>query len=334
MPQRSTLGRVRGITITGPGGPEVLVETTMPDPAPGPGEVLIEVAAAGVNRPDVAQRQGRYPPPPGAPTTPGLEVSGVVAALGEEVTGWAPGDRVAALLAGGGYAERVAAPAGQLLRVPEQVDLVEAAGLPEAVCTVWANLVLTAGLARGEVLLVHGGSGGIGTVAIQLAHALGARVATTAGNAERVARCRELGADIGIDYRAQDFVEVLRGATDGHGADVILDVIGAAYLARNVESLATGGRLVVIGLQKGRRAELDLATLMARRASIHSSTLRSRPLAEKAAIVADIAEHVWPMLDDGRLRPVIQARLPLGDAARAHAMLESGHVFGKVLLLP
>lgn len=326
--------RVRGITISEPGGPEVLVETTLPDPEPGPGEVLVEVAAAGVNRPDVLQRQGHYPPPPGAPATPGLEVSGVVAAVGPDVAGWEPGDRVAALLAGGGYAERVAAPAGQLLRVPEHVDLVEAAGLPEAVCTVWANLVLTGGLQPAEVALVHGGSGGVGTVAIQLAHALGARVATTAGGAERVARCRELGADIGIDYHAQDFVEALRDATEGHGADVILDVVGAAYLARNVEALATGGRLVVIGLQQGRRGELDLGALMARRASIHAATLRSRPLAEKAAIVADVAARAWPLLDDGTLRPVIQARLPLGDAARAHEMLESGHVFGKVLLLP
>jgi putative PIG3 family NAD(P)H quinone oxidoreductase len=325
---------VRAIAITRPGGPEVLDDVAAADPRPGPGQVLIEVAAAGVNRADVLQREGRYPPPPGAPQTLGLEVSGVVAAVGEGVGGWRPGDRVAALLDGGGYAELALAPAGQVLPVPEGLDLVDAAGLPEAVCTAWSNLVTVGRLAAGDVVLVHGGSGGVGTVAVQLAHALGARVATTAGGLERVAHCRELGADVGIDHRTQDFVEVVRGATDGHGADVVLDVLGGRYLERNLRALAVGGRLVVIGLQQGRRAELDLGLLLARRASVHGTTLRARPPEEKAAIVADVVAHAWPLLATGSLRPVVHARLPLGDAARAHELLESGAVFGKVLLLP
>ncbi len=329
---------MRAIAITRPGGPEVLDDVTLPDPAPGPDEVLIDVAAAGVNRADLLQREGRYPPPPGAPETPGLECSGVVAAVGPGVTAWRPGDRVAALLDGGGYAERAVAPAARLLPVPHNLDLADAAALPEALCTAWSNLVTVGRLTSGETVLVHGGSGGIGTVAIQLARSLGARVATTAGGPERVARCLALGADIGIDHRAEDVVVRLREVTDGHGADVILDVLGAGALAGNLRSLAPGGRLVVIGLQQGRRAELDLGLLLARRASVHGTTLRSRPPAEKAAIVADVAAHAWPLLeqtDDGaRLRPVVHARLPLARAADAHEMLASGVVFGTLLLIP
>jgi NADPH2:quinone reductase len=327
---------MRAIEITHPGGPEVLAEATRPDPAPGPGEVLVEVAAAGVNRADLLQRQGNYPPPPGASDIPGLECSGVITELGSDVTGWQVGDRVAALLVGGGYAEKVVVPAAQLLAVPEHLDLVDAAGLPEAVCTAWSNLFMVGGLRRGEFVLVQGGSGGVGSVAIQLAAALGARVLTTAGGPERAARCVTLGAEVGIDHRAEDVAARLAEATSGHGADVILDLLGAGGLTANVRALATGGRLVVIGLQQGRRAELDLGQLLMRRASIHGTTLRSRPAAEKAAIVAEVAEHAWPLLGpaDVRLRPVIHARIPLAEAGRAHALLDSGEVFGKLLLVP
>jgi putative PIG3 family NAD(P)H quinone oxidoreductase len=257
----------------------------------------------------------------------------VVAAAGEGTT-WKPGDRVAALLAGGGYAEKVVVPAEQVLPVPDHIDLVDAAALPEAVCTAWSNLVMVAKLAAGELVLVHGGSGGVGTIALQLAHALGARVATTAGGPERVARCRDLGADIAIDHRSEDFVAVLKEATEGRGVDVVLDVLGAGYLERNVQVLGTDGRLVVIGLQRGRRGEIDLGAMLAKRLSLFGTTLRSRPRDQKAAIVAEVAAHAWPLLGDGRLRPVVHARLPLADAARAHELLESGAVFGKVLLTP
>jgi putative PIG3 family NAD(P)H quinone oxidoreductase len=314
----------------------VLVQVTLPDPEPGRGEVLIEVAAAGVNRADLLQRQGAYPPPPGAPDTPGLECAGVIAAVGPAVTGWQVGDRVAALLDGGGYADRAIAPVTQLLPVPGHLDLVDAAALPEAMCTAWSNLVMVGQLARGETVLVHGGSGGVGTIAIQLAAALGARVAATAGGPERVARCRALGAEIGIDHRADDLLDVLTAATAGRGADLILDVLGAGALAANLRALASGGRLVIIGLQQGRRAEVDLGLLLAKRATIHGTTLRSRPLAEKAAIVAEVREHAWPLLgatDSARIRPIVHARLPLADAGRAHELLDSGEVFGKLVLV-
>lgn len=322
--------------MTEPGAPEVLMEAVRPDPVPGPGQVAIAVAAAGVNRADLLQRQGHYPPPPGASDILGLECSGVIAEVGPGVTGWTVGDRVAALLDGGGYADRVVAPAGQLLVVPDHVDLVDAAGLPEAVCTAWSNLVMVGRLSRGDVTLIQGGSGGVGSVAIQLAAALGARVAATAGGPQRVDRCVALGASVGIDHRRDDVAGVLSEATSGHGADVVLDVLGAGGLAENLRSLAVGGRLVVIGLQRGRRAELDLAVLLSKRASIHGTTLRSRPAAEKAAIVADVAQHAWPLLgpEDIRLRPVIHARLPLAQAGRAHHLLDSGEVFGKLLLMP
>jgi putative PIG3 family NAD(P)H quinone oxidoreductase len=322
---------MRAVTIT---EDSELAVTDIPDPRPGTGEVLVKVAAAGVNRADLLQRAGHYPPPPGASDILGLEVSGTITALGDGVTGWAVGDEVCALLAGGGYAELVAVPAGQLLPVPADVDLVDAAALPEAVCTAWSNLVGTGGLRGGETVLVHGGSGGVGSVAIQLASAVGARVLTTAGGPERAARCRELGAAVAIDYRENDVAVAVEEATEGRGADVILDVLGAGGLDQNVRSLATGGRLVVIGTQQGRKGELDLGRLLTKRASVHATTLRARPLQEKAAIVADVRERAWPMLEDGRLRPVVSRRLPLAEAARAHELMDSGTVFGKVLLVP
>ncbi|WP_284292425.1 NAD(P)H-quinone oxidoreductase [Luteimicrobium album] len=325
---------MRVVQITRPGGPEQLTVREVSDPSPGPGEVLVDVAAAGVNRADLLQRQGHYPPPPGAPAWPGLEASGTIAALGDGVDGWTVGNRVAALVTGGGYAERLVVPSGQLLRVPDELDLVDAAGLPEAVCTAWSNLTGPGRLRPGERVLVHGGSGGIGSVAIQLVAASGAWGATTAGGPDRAARCLELGADLAVDHRSEDFVAAVRDATDGHGVDVVLDVVGAGYLARNVEVLADEGRLVMIGMQQGRRAELDLGEVMTRRLTVTGTTLRSRTREAKAAIVADVAARAWPWLDDGRLGPVIGARLPLDEAARAHELVESGTVFGKVLLLP
>lgn len=324
---------MHAVQITEPGGPEMLSWDEVPDPpAPGAGQVLLRVAATAVNRADLLQRQGHYPPPPGAPPYPGLECSGTVAAVGPEAEGWSVGDRVCALLPGGGYAEQVLAPAAHLLPVPAGVDLVAAAGLPEAACTVWSNVFMLAALRPGETLLVHGGGSGIGTLAIQLAKAAGARVAVTAGSAAKLDRCHALGADIGIDYREQDFVESLRAATDGHGADVILDLMGAAYLARNVAALAVNGRLVVIGLQGGARAELDLGQLMGKRAAVLGTTLRARPDAEKAAIVQSVREHVWPLLESGRVVPVVDRVLPVDQAAEAHRLVEAGAVVGKVVL--
>ncbi|TDB90812.1 NAD(P)H-quinone oxidoreductase [Actinomadura sp. 7K534] len=316
---------MHAIVVREPGDPDVLEWTEVPDPAPKPGEVLIDVVASAVNRADVMQRMGFYPPPPGASPYPGLEVSGRVAELGPDVTGLNAGDEVCALLAGGGYAERVAVPAAQVLPVPRGVDVVDAAGLPEVACTVWSNVFMHAGLREGETLLVHGGGSGIGTHAIQLAKARGARVVTTVGSAEKAARCRELGADVTVDYREDDFVE--------HGPyDVILDVIGAKYLARNVDALAVGGRLMVIGLQGGTKAELDIGKLLRKRALVHPTSLRSRPPAEKAEIVAGVRENVWPLLESGAVRPVVDRRFPMPDAASAHRLLEeSGHV-GKILL--
>lgn len=333
------------VRLDGSGGPQTLVPDRRPAPVPRPGEVLIKVAAVGVNRADLLQRAGLYPAPAGAPDWPGLEVSGTVLAAptdqrataaepdGSAATAWREGDPVVALLSGGGYAEQVVVPAAQVLPAPGP-DLVDAAALPEAACTVWSTVVDAAGLRAGEWLLVHGGSGGIGTLATQVAAALGARVIATAGGPDRAERCRALGAIGVVDHRAEDFVARVAEITDGHGADVVLDVVGAAYLARNVTALATGGRLAVIGLQQGRRAELDLATLLTRRATVLGTTLRSRPAQEKAAIVAAVGRHIWPMVADGRVRPVVQERLPLREAARAHELLESGTVFGKLLLVP
>ncbi|MEP6799130.1 MAG: NAD(P)H-quinone oxidoreductase [Lapillicoccus sp.] len=324
---------MKAITIPTPGDADALVLADVDAPTPGEGEVLVDVIAAGVNRADVMQREGHYAPPPGASPYPGLEVSGRVAALGPgDVGGWAVGDEVCALLSGGGYAEQVAVPAGQLLPVPEGIGLVEAAALPEVASTVWSNVFMTANLQPGEVVLIHGGSSGIGTMAIQLAREIGARVAVTAGSADKLEACRGLGADILVNYRDEDFVERIREETDGHGADVILDVIGATYLARNIDVLAVNGRLVVIGLQGGRRAEIDLGVLLAKRCALIATTLRARPADEKAAIVAAVREHVWPLIGSGRVYPVIQSTHPLAEAAAAHREMEaSGHI-GKILL--
>jgi len=325
---------MRAVVITEPGGPEVLQWLDVPDPVAGPGEVVIEVAAGGVNRADLMQRQGFYPPPPGAPPYPGLECSGRVRSVGEGVTGWQPGDEVCALLSGGGYAEQVAVPQGQLMPVPGSVGVITAAAFPETACTVYANVFSLARLAEGEMLLVHGGSGGIGTMAIQLAKAFGARVACTAGSPRKLARCRELGADVAIDYRTEDFVASVRDATGGAGADVILDIMGASYLARNLAALATGGRLVVIGRQGGSRAEIDLGVLQAKRASLHATTLRARPAEEKAAVVAAVRANVWPLISAGRVTAVIDRELPMSQAAQAHQVMADGDHIGKILLVP
>jgi putative PIG3 family NAD(P)H quinone oxidoreductase len=325
---------MRAVVITEPGAPEVLRWLEVPDPVPGPGDVLIEVAASGVNRADLMQREGHYPPPEGAPPYPGLECSGRVIAVGDEVTAWRPGDEVCALLSGGGYAEQVAVPAGQLLPVPEKIDLTHAAAYPETVCTVYANIFQVAGLTSGETLLVHGGSSGIGTMAIQLGKAFGARVACTAGSARKLARCRELGADVTINYRDEDFVAALRDATDGAGADVILDIMGASYLARNLAALATNGRLVIIGRQGGSKAEINLGVLQGKRASLFATTLRARPAGEKAAVVAAVRDHVWPLIDAGKIAAVIDRELPMSQAAQAHRAMAASEHIGKILLLP
>ena len=325
---------MKAITLPEPGDASALVLADVPDPQPAPGEVRIRVAGAGVNRADVMQRMGLYPPPPGAPDYPGLEVSGTVDALGDGVDTWSVGDEVCALLSGGGYAELVCVPAGQVLPVPAGVDLVDAAALPEVVSTVWSNVFMTANLLPGQPLLVHGGSSGIGTMAIQLAREVGARVAVTAGSAEKLEACRRLGAEVLVNYREQDFVDEVRAATGGAGVDVILDNMGAKYLARNVEALAVNGRLVVIGLQGGAKAELDLGLMLRKRVAVVATSLRARPADEKAAIVAAVREHVWPLVESGRVVPVVQGRHPLADAAEAHRELEaSGHV-GKLLLVP
>ncbi|MGW4128329.1 NAD(P)H-quinone oxidoreductase [Amycolatopsis japonica] len=318
------------ITIREPGDPDVLEWTEVPDPVAGEGEVVIEVAASAVNRADLLQRQGNYPPPPGASEILGLECSGTIAEIGEGVEGWRIGDEVCALLAGGGYGEKVAVPAGQLLPLPAEVELLAAAGLPEVACTVWANVVMHGGLSEGDVLLVHGGAGGIGTHAIQVAKALGATVAVTAGSDERLESCRQLGADIAINYKEQDFVEVLRAETGG--ANVILDNMGAKYLGRNIDALAMDGRLVIIGMQGGVKGELNIGKLMGKRASVFGAGLRSRPLAQKAAIVTDVRERLWPLVEQGSVKPIVGQVVPMAEAASAHRALEEGTVFGKVLL--
>ncbi|MEU3024568.1 NAD(P)H-quinone oxidoreductase [Nocardiopsis alba] len=322
---------MHAIRIIEPGGPEVLAWSEVPDPVPGEGEVLVDVSATAVNRADVSQRQGNYPPPPGASEYPGLECSGTIVGSGPgvETTGWAVGDRVCALLTGGGYAERVAVPVGQLLPIPKGMDPVEAAALPEVACTVWSNLVMVGRLRAGETVLIHGGGSGIGTFAIQFARALGARVAVTAGSAEKLERCRELGAEITIDYRNEDFAERMRA--EG-GADLVLDIMGGSYLRANLRSLTTGGRLVIIGLMGGRTAELDLGRMLVKRLSVQATTLRSRPAAEKAAIVSGVLEQVWPLVEKGDIRPVVDRALPLEDAAEAHRVMESSAHTGKILL--
>lgn len=299
--------------------------TEVPDPEPGPGEVLVRVAATAVNRADLLQRKGFYPPPPGTSDVIGLECSGTVAALGEGVTGWSVGDQVCALLAGGGYAELVVVPAPQLMPIPEGIELVTAAGLPEVSCTVWSNVMRTARLTAGETLLVHGGASGIGTHAIQIGKAMGARVAITAGSAERAIQCGELGADIALNYREEEFEKKI-------SADVILDNMGAKYLARNIEALNRGGRLVVIGMQGGVKADLNLGALLAKNASVTATSLRYRPVAEKGEICADVVANVWPLIVEGKVRPVVHEVLPIERVGDAHRMLDEGGVFGKLVL--
>ena len=320
------------ITYDEPGGPDVLHWAKVPDPTPGPGEVIVDVAASAVNRADLLQRQGHYPPPPGASEILGLECSGTISAVGAAISLDHIGEKVVALLAGGGYAEKVAVPFGQVMSVPTGMGLVESASLPEVACTVWSNLDMVANLSEGEWLLVHGGGSGIGTMAIQIGRALGARVAVTAGSAEKLERCAALGAEVLINYREQDFVEVIRDETGGRGANVILDNMGAEYLDRNVTALARDGRLVVIGLQGGVKAELNINTLLRKNASVHATSLRGRPESEKAAICAQVERTVWPWIHAGVVRPVIDRVLPMKDAAYAHSLLADGAVTGKVLL--
>lgn len=322
------------IIVRKPGGPEVLEWAEVPDPSAGSGEVVLDVVASAVNRADLIQRQGHYRPPPGASEIIGLECAGRIVQLGEGVTGWSVGDEVCALLAGGGYAQQVAVPAAQLLPVPSGVDLVTAAGLPEVACTVWSNVATAGRLRAGETFLVQGGSSGIGTHAIQVARALGARVAATAGAPDRLQRCRDLGADIVIDYH-DDIAAELKEATDGHGADVILDNMGAKGLAANLDALAPDGRLLIIGLQGGGTAELDIGALLRKRGSVTAMGLRGRPVDGrngKGAVVAEVVEHVWPMIADGRVKPVVHAAVPMPEAAEAHRQLEAGGVVGKLLL--
>jgi len=321
---------MQAIVIDKPGGPDVLVWTEVPDPSPQAGEVVIDITAAAVNRADVSQRLGHYPPPPGAPPYPGLECSGVISAVGPGVTEHSVGERVCALLAGGGYAEKVAVPAGQLLPIPRGLSLQEAAALPEVACTVWSNMVDIARLTKDETLLVHGGGGGIGTFAIQLGKALGATVIVTA-RSQKHDQLKALGADHTIDYTSADFVAETRSLG---GADVILDIIGAKYLERNVEALNPGGRIVVIGLQGGRKGELDLGALMMKRGSVSATTLRARPVADKARIVRGVRDQVWPLVDAGDIRPIIDRALPMSDAAEAHRLMESSEHLGKIMLLP
>ena len=330
--QPSTTANMRAIVITTPGGPEVLSWQDVPDPVAGPGDVVVDVVATAVNRADVLQRQGMYPPPPGTVEWPGLECSGIVVETGPGVTSHAVGDAVCCLLSGGGYAERVAVPAGQAMPLPPGVDIVTAAGLPEVACTVWSNLVMVAHLARGDWLLVHGGGSGIGTMAIQIARALGARVAVTAGSQRKLDECAALGAEVLINYREQDFVDIIDAETAGRGVDVILDNMGAKYLERNVACLARNGRLVIIGMQGGMKSEFDLGTLLRRNGAVHATTLRGRPASEKAAICQEVERHVWPWIGAGIVRPVIDRVMPITEAPGAHAALEAGEVTGKIVL--
>jgi NADPH:quinone reductase len=324
--------RMQAIEISEPGGPDVLRPVWRPVPSAGPGELLVAVAAAGVNRPDILQRQGLYPPPPGASDIPGLEIAGRVSALGEGVTGWQVGDALCALVSGGGYAGYCVVPAEQALPLPKGLSMVQAAALPETVFTVWTNVVERGRLKQGERFLVHGGTSGIGTTAIQLARALGATVYATAGGPEKVKACEALGADRGIDYRAEDFVAVIHEQTGGQGVDLILDMVGGDYLPRNIECLALEGRHVSIAFLNGPVVKLNLVPVMQKRLTLTGSTLRARPVAEKAAIARAVQAHVWPMIEDGRLVPQIFASFPLAEAAQAHALMESSRHIGKIVL--
>ncbi|WP_431856115.1 NAD(P)H-quinone oxidoreductase [Azospirillum sp.] len=320
------------VEVSKPGAPEVLVPVQRPVPAVGADEVLIAVLAAGVNRPDVLQRMGRYDPPPGVTDIPGLEVAGRIAAVGAGVTGWSVGDPVCALLAGGGYAEYCTAPAAQCLPVPEGLTMAEAAALPETLFTVWSNVVERGRLQAGETLLVHGGASGIGTTAIQLGKALGARVFTTARGADKVRACRNLGADRAIDYTAEDFAVVVKEETGGKGADVVLDIVGGDYLARSIDCMAVEGRYVVIGFLRSPKAEVNLFPVMTKRLTLTGSTLRARPLAYKQALAAQLHETVWPLIAQGRLKPVVCETFPLAAAADAHRLMESNQHVGKIVL--
>jgi NADPH2:quinone reductase len=324
---------MEAVEIAAPGGPEALRPVRRPRPRPGPGEVLIAVAAAGVNRPDVLQRQGKYAPPPGASDLPGLEVAGRVAATGEGAADWREGDLVCALLAGGGYAEYCVAPVPQCLPIPRGLTLVEAAALPETVFTVWANVFERGALRAGHTLLVHGGASGIGTTAIQMAKARGARVLATAGTPEKCEACERLGAERAINYREEDFAAVVKDVTAGRGVDVILDMVGGDYLPRNLACLALEGRLVQIAFLRGSRVEIDLATIMLRRLTLTGSTLRARPVEEKGRIARAVRDEVWPLIEAGRVRPVIHATFPLAQAGDAHRLMESDAHIGKIVLV-
>jgi NADPH:quinone reductase len=323
---------MRAIEIREPGGPGVLVPVERPMPVPAAGEVLIKVAAAGVNRPDIFQRLGRYPPPPGASDIPGLEVAGTIEALGSGVWEWKTGDAVCALVAGGGYAEYCAAPAPQCLRVPRGLDMAAAAAIPETFFTVWTNVFDRGRLNAGESILIHGGSSGIGTTAIQLARARGARVFATAGSAEKCAECERLGAERAINYREADFAAAIKDATAGRGVDVVLDMVGGEYFAKNIDVLAVEGRLVEIATLRGVKAEVNIQTIMQRRLTITGSTLRARPIADKGLIAAAVHQHVWPLLESGAVTPIIHATFPLRDAAGAHRLMESSAHIGKIVL--
>jgi len=321
------------IEIREPGGPDVLVPVERQTPVPAAGEVLIKVAAAGVNRPDVFQRLGRYPPPPGVTDIPGLEVSGIITAVAGGAGSFRVGDAVCALVAGGGYAEYCVAPAPQCLPAPRGLELVDAAAIPETFLTVWTNVFERGRLQAGESILVHGGSSGIGTTAIQLARSFGARVFATAGSADKCAACERLGAERCINYRDADFVSEIRELTAGRGVDVVLDMVGGAYFARNVDALATEGRLVEIATLQGAKAELNMQTIMQRRLTITGSTLRARPIADKGAIAASVHRHVWPLIESGAVKPIVYARFPLRDASAAHRVMESSAHIGKLVLL-
>jgi putative PIG3 family NAD(P)H quinone oxidoreductase len=321
------------IEIREPGGPEVLVPVERPTPVPAAGEVLIKVAAAGVNRPDVFQRLGRYPPPPGVTDIPGLEVSGIITEVASGAGSFRVGDAVCALVAGGGYAEYCVAPAPQCLPAPRGLDLVDASAIPETFLTVWTNVFERGRLQAGESILVHGGSSGIGTAAIQLARAFGARVFATAGSADKCAACERLGAERCINYRDADFLAVVREQTAGRGVDVVLDMVGGAYFARNVDVLATEGRLVEIATLQGAKAELNIQTIMQRRLTITGSTLRARPIADKGAIAEAVHRHVWPLLESGSVKPIVYSRFPLRDASAAHRVMESSAHIGKLVLI-
>jgi NADPH2:quinone reductase len=323
---------MKAIEIASPGGPEQLRLTDRPMPQPGDGEVLIRVAAAGVNRPDVVQRQGHYPPPPGASDLPGLEVAGTVTALGPNVTGISVGDEVTALLSGGGYAEYTTAAAAVCLPIPAGLSMVEAAALPENYFTVWTNLFERAGCKAGEDVLIHGGTSGIGTTAIQLAKAFGARVFATAGTHAKARFCESLGAVRGIDYRTEDFVEIVKNATDGKGVAVILDMVAGTYVQRNIEAAAVEGRIVVIAVQGGARAEIMMNKLMMKRLTLTGSTLRPRTVAQKALVAEGVRKNVWPLLAAKRVRPIIHASFPLAEASEAHRLMESSSHIGKIML--